>query len=143
MDLSTCRVLIIDDNLAARKIVRSVFEGLVGGVYEAPGGLEGIRAWRRLQPDLVIVDFEMPQVNGPVVTKYIRREEARADRRTAVLLMTGHGDLNHVETARRADVDGMIGKPLTVGLLLGRAAEALARSEQRRKALSRGVAAPA
>jgi CheY-like chemotaxis protein len=130
-ELSAARILVVDDNKSVRKIVRAVLEGLAGGVFEADGGLAGIRAWSQLKPDLVFVDFEMPRVNGAVLTKYIRERERGANRRTAVLMMTAHGDAEHVGAARAADVDGLIGKPLSVGLILERALRALARSQQR------------
>ena len=130
MPLSATRVLIIDDNDAVRRIVRSVLEGLVDGIHEADGGLAGIRAWKALKPGLVILDFEMPQVNGVVVTRFIREQEAGSDRRTAILMMTGHGDEEHVSAARLAKVDGLIGKPLSVGAVLSKAEDALDRSER-------------
>ena len=130
MPLSATRVLIIDDNDAVRRIVRSVLEGLVDGIYEADGGLAGIRAWKSIKPDLVILDFEMPQVNGVVVTRFIREQEVGSGRRTAILMMTGHGDEEHVSAARRAKVDGLIGKPLSVGSVLSKAEDALVRSER-------------
>jgi len=130
VSLAATRVLIIDDNDAVRRIVRSVLEGLVDGIHEADGGLAGIRAWKTLKPNLVILDFEMPQVNGVVVTRFIREQEAGSGKRTAILMMTGHGDEEHVSAARLAKVDGLIGKPLSVGSVLSKAEDALNRSER-------------
>lgn len=133
MDLSQARVLVIDDNPAARKIARSVLEGLVQGLFEADGGLNGLKAWTRLQPELVLLDFEMPKISGEVVARYIREQEKGTGRRTAILMMTAHGDAAHVTAARRADVDGLVGKPLTVGGILGKATDALVRAREANK----------
>lgn len=124
MKLSTARILIIDDNKPMRDIVRSVLQGIVAEVLEADGGANGLNIWLHKRPDLVIIDYEMPRVNGVVFTKVIREQERGG--RTPILMMTGHGDADHVAKARAAGVDALIGKPITPGLLLERMAAAFA-----------------
>ena len=59
-------VLIVDDNLMLRKVVRHFFESLpdwkVGG--EAGEGAEAIQKATELKPDLILLDFSMPNMNG-------------------------------------------------------------------------------
>jgi CheY-like chemotaxis protein len=130
MEVSAARVLVVDDNRHVRKIVRTVLQGFVAETLEADGGVAGLRVWSELRPDLVIVDYEMPRVNGALVSKVIRDQERSRERRTAVLMMTAHGDKRHVTEARAADVDGLIAKPLTARLILERTICALENAQQ-------------
>src|ERR1700751_3018157 len=99
MEVSAARGLIIDDCKPIRKIVRVVLQAFVQEIFEADSGVAGLRAWTMHRPDLIIVDFEMPRVNGATVTKVIRKHERDGDRRTAVLMVPAHGDMRHVKEA--------------------------------------------
>ena len=60
------RILVVDDNARIRGLVREFIESCPGFEIcgEAIDGLEGIQKGRELKPDLIILDFLMPQLNG-------------------------------------------------------------------------------
>jgi CheY-like chemotaxis protein len=59
------RVLIVDDSASTRGLVRAFLESRPGfEVYEAVDGLEGIEKGIDLKPDLIVLDFSMPRING-------------------------------------------------------------------------------
>jgi CheY-like chemotaxis protein len=63
--VKSTRVLVVDDDYYMRKVIRSLLQ--VSGIktfYEAPNGLEGIEAIITLNPDVVILDWNMPDING-------------------------------------------------------------------------------
>lgn len=64
--LVALKVLIVDDEPAMRKVTHSLLQAIgIRTVYEANDGNSGLAAIRRLSPDVVIVDWEMPHPNGP------------------------------------------------------------------------------
>ena len=58
------RVLIIDDDETSRYLVRTVFANTGCHIWEAGGGVEGVRLAREYEPDIVILDLSMPDLNG-------------------------------------------------------------------------------
>lgn len=126
MDLARAQALIIDDNPQVRSLLAAALKGVTAGVHEASDAISGLQVWLDQRPELVFVDFEMPEVNGAAFIKILRGQEAVLGVRCAVLMVTGHSDRDHVLAAREAGADGFIVKPLSVESILARAAEALA-----------------
>jgi DNA-binding response OmpR family regulator len=67
-------VLIVDDNRMARHTVRKVIEPLNVDIREAQNGEEALRMVNEEKPDLIILDLNMPKVNGPQVFQSVMRE---------------------------------------------------------------------
>ena len=126
MQLWAAQVLIIDDNAQVRRVLATILGGVVAGIREAADGVAGLGLWLATRPHLVFVDYEMPELCGTTCIKILRRQEAALGARTAVLMITGHADRDHVMAAREAGADGFIVKPLAPEAILDRAAQALA-----------------
>ena len=59
-------VLVVDDNQYMRKVLRNLLVNVgIKKIYEAGDGIAGLEAIRTVMPDLVILDWEMPMLNGP------------------------------------------------------------------------------
>ncbi|MFB9275635.1 response regulator [Cohnella cellulosilytica] len=130
------RVIIVDDEAYIRQGLRKILQRFAPQwelVGEAEDGESGLRQILRLQPDLVILDFRMPGLNGIECCERIVEQAPRIHR----ILLTAYQDFQLAKQAIRCGVFEFITKPLDRGELLEtlRKAEALIdkeRSEQAR-----------
>lgn len=87
------RILCIDDHLHGLNARRVVLEGLGHTVSLARNGREGLNLFEKEKPDLVIVDYMMPQMKGDEVIREIKRMSPR----TPVILLSGFADTLSLE----------------------------------------------
>src|SRR5687768_17267358 len=89
------RILVADDETTSRSLARAVLEDAGCVVVEAADGLEALAAYDRESPDLVLLDVEMPGLDGLAVCRELRR---RPDARYLPIVMaTGLDDLASIE----------------------------------------------
>jgi CheY-like chemotaxis protein len=97
-------VLVADDNAAGRELVRTVLERCGYEIAEAADGLEALRAARELRPDLIILDLNMPRMDGFGVIRELRRDpEFAAIPVLALTANTMQGDRQHALAAGFTD----------------------------------------
>lgn len=65
-------ILIVDDSEKIRRIIRDIVNGLVNEVYECDDGSKALAAYRKYQPDWVLMDIRMKQMNGFEATRQIK-----------------------------------------------------------------------
>ncbi|HJQ21436.1 MAG TPA: response regulator [Gemmatimonadaceae bacterium] len=112
------RTLVVDDDPTIVLLLEHVLEG-VGRSYEtAADGEEGWAAWERSRHELVVLDIEMPKMDGLEVCRRIRA--ADVDRKTFVLVLTGRDRPTDLEAALDAGADDYVTKPVTGQRLLAR-----------------------
>jgi CheY-like chemotaxis protein len=82
------KILLADDNAAMRQVIRRILHGLVTEVSECGNGAEACALYATQHPDWVLMDVEMPEVNGLTATARIRADfpEAR------ILIVTNYDD---------------------------------------------------
>jgi DNA-binding response OmpR family regulator len=107
--------LVIDDDILVRQVAREVLEGIGLQVEEARDGPSGLAALAALHPDIVLLDFDMPGLNGVEVCRRIRRQNAGQG--IPVLMFTGHDDGESVERAYEAGATDYLCKPINCALL--------------------------
>jgi two-component system chemotaxis response regulator CheY len=103
----TKRILLVDDNPAIRRIVRSYLEkqGLeVCG--EAGDGQEAIDQAPRLKPDLVVLDFSMPRMNGLDAARKLKFQKPGLP----IVMLTLHNDDFMATQAAAAGIDAVVAK---------------------------------
>src|ERR1035437_502917 len=83
------KILIIDDNILIRKLLRGTLSKLGYAVLEAEDGESGLAMVRKDHPDLVITDFQMPGIDGLEVLSEIRKMKINLP----VILLTAFGDV--------------------------------------------------
>jgi DNA-binding NarL/FixJ family response regulator len=106
MESNIIHLLITDDSQAALAGLRALFKGVtdVQLVSEASGGGEAIRLAERLQPDVVLMDLHMPDMNGIEATRQI----VHTSPHIAVLVLTMYDDDDSVFAAMQAGARGYL-----------------------------------
>lgn len=115
-------VLVIDDDTGVCRLMRRYFEDLDCRVVTAATGAEGIAVIHRQTIDLVLLDLEMPVMNGPRFIAEIRK----AGFRTPVIIVSGYPDGALMMEACRFGPLMLIPKPIEKSMLLSAAKMALA-----------------
>jgi PAS domain S-box-containing protein len=119
-DLKGKRVLIIDDNEAALEVLEDALESLSIEVSKASSGAEGITMIEKAdlgRPfDLVITDWQMPEMNG-IRTGEIIKKHQKLKYIPKVVLLTAYGREEIVRQAEDAKLDGFMVKPMNPSLL--------------------------
>lgn len=104
------KVLLVDDDPAIRRIAQFCLERIGNWqVLIAADGAEAIAAARAEQPDLILLDFRLPDTDGPALLAEFRSHEQTC--RIPVIFMTARVQQSEVEEYRKLDVSGVITKP--------------------------------
>src|SRR6185436_19046914 len=114
-------VLIVEDNQYMRKVVRNILVNLgVKSIHEAPDGIAGLEAIRMLAPDLVVLDWEMPLLNGAELVRIVRSPGVFPVPDVPIIMLTGHVERWRVIEASRLGVNEFLKKPVSGKALLDR-----------------------
>jgi DNA-binding NarL/FixJ family response regulator len=119
------RTLIVDDTPQVLHDLRQLLEliGLVEIVAQAGNGLEAVHLAQELQPDAVIMDLEMPGLDGYEATRQIKTIHPT----TRVIILTVHADPEERQRAREAGADSFVvkgaGYETLMNAILGKAYE--------------------
>jgi DNA-binding NarL/FixJ family response regulator len=110
------RILIADDNEVVRFIVRTLIEHKIGWEIcgEAVDGLDAIVQATDLKPDLILVDFKMPNLNGLEVASIVKKELPQV----RIILFTLYESQIPKTIATAAHIDLVVSKPDGMGKLL-------------------------
>lgn len=112
------RVLIADDNPVNRELAMRMLRQLGCQADAATDGAEALAAHRAHPYDLILMDCEMPHLDGYTTTRALREDEsARKTRRTPVLALTAHTGAQQEARCRAAGMDGVLPKPLRPPML--------------------------
>src|SRR6185312_12787359 len=107
------RVLLVEDNPVNQKVARRFLERLGCEVTLAENGVECIKAWERGGFQLVLMDVQMPVMDGYTATRQIRDLE-RGRRRTPIVALTANAMTGQLERCLETGMDGLLTKPLAV-----------------------------
>jgi len=98
--LQQLSVLVVDDNAFTRKVVRSLLNNIgVKKVDEAPDGIVGLEQIRALYPDVVILDWEMPLLNGPEFVRIVRSPGVFPLPDVPIIMLSSHGERRRIVEA--------------------------------------------
>ena len=110
--------LVVDDSRVVRKVARRILEGRGFSVVEAEDGLQALEACRRAMPDCVLLDWNMPVMNGLDFLKALREEFGPGN--PPVLFCTTENDIDRIEQAINFGAQEFIMKPFDEEILVGK-----------------------
>jgi DNA-binding response OmpR family regulator len=125
------RVLVVDDNEDIRALLRYVLSTRGIDTDEAAGGAEAIAAVSRQAYDMVLLDVQMPDMDGWDTLASIRAKDGRI----RVVMCTVKASLADVEHGWVLGCDGYVTKPFDVETILSEVEAVLDRSEEERRAV--------
>lgn len=112
------RILVAEDNSISTKVIRSMLSKLDLQPDTASNGEEALRAMQQTPYDLVLMDCEMPVLDGFSATEQLRQWESEEGRpRTPIVALTAHILSEHKERARAVGMDGHMAKPVELSQL--------------------------
>ncbi len=120
-------ILVVDDSPTIRALVRIALRGLPVELAEAEDGLTGLDAVARALPSLLLIDIQMPNLDGLGMLKALRADPDPAVRALPVLLLTAERGEEIRKTALDAGADDLMEKPLRIPAVKAVALEHLAR----------------
>ena len=106
------RVLLAEDNVVNQKLGVRLLEKQGHAVVVAGNGKEALQALQGDHFDVVLMDVQMPEMDGIEATAQIRRQEGPTGRRLPILAMTAHAMKGDRERCLAAGMDGYIAKPI-------------------------------
>ncbi|RYF95049.1 MAG: response regulator [Caulobacteraceae bacterium] len=114
----TLKVLAAEDNEVNQLVLKTLLHQVgIDPVVVADGG-EAIAAWEAETWDVILMDVQMPLVDGPTAARAIRAREAATGRaRTPIIALTANAMSHQVAEYREAGMDGFVAKPIEVGRL--------------------------
>ena len=118
------RILVVDDEPQITRVLRTSLTGSGYEVRTANDGHAGLRSAREWQPDLVITDVSMPNMNGIELCSQLRSESA-----VPIIVLSVKGEEKTKVEALDAGADDYVTKPIGMDELLARVRRNLARTE--------------
>lgn len=101
--------LVVDDSKVIRKVARRIIEGLGFEVEEAVDGQDALDSCERQMPDVVLLDWNMPVMDGLEFMKNVRAWSDKTQ--PNIIFCTTENDMSHIRTAIEAGADEYIMKP--------------------------------
>jgi two-component system, chemotaxis family, chemotaxis protein CheY len=108
-------VLIVDDSPVIRKVARRIFEKMSFEVDEATDGQAALETCGGAMPDLILLDWNMPVLDGFGFLRELRKMPQGAQ--PIVMLCTTENDVAHLARARHAGANTFLMKPFDQGVL--------------------------
>lgn len=119
----TRRILVVEDQEDNRRIVRDLLTSVGYELIEATDGAEGVAMAREHRPDLILMDIQLPVLDGYEATRRIKADSAL--RAIPIIAVTSYALSGDEVTASEAGCDAYVSKPYSPRALLARIREFL------------------
>jgi PAS domain S-box-containing protein len=124
---SPLRVLAAEDNKINQLVLRTLLSQFGIEPVIVGDGVDAVAAWQAGEWDVILMDVQMPRMDGPTATRFIReRELAQRRARTPILALTANAMTHQVSQYLAAGMDGFVAKPIEVSRLFEALEAALA-----------------
>ncbi|MDJ0830076.1 MAG: response regulator [Desulfobacterales bacterium] len=114
--MGATKILLVEDNELNVKLIRALMQ--LGNIYmfEAGDAEKGIEVARQEMPDLILMDIQLPGMDGLTATRKIKVDDDL--RHIPVVALSGFNDRKDIDKATEAGCDGYIAKPIDVKTFL-------------------------
>lgn len=99
-------LLIVDDNFQVRRMIRSLVEDLADEISECADGEEAVASCKERQPDWVLMDVHMEQMDGLTATRHIKNVSPQIN----IVIVTNHTDAKTRQAASDAGANAFLSK---------------------------------
>jgi CheY-like chemotaxis protein len=111
-------VLAAEDNAVNQLVLRILLDQIGVEAVIVESGAEAFSDWEASAFDLILMDIQMPEMDGPSAARAIRaREAATGRRRTPIIAVTANAMTDQIEAYAAAGMDGFVAKPIDVAAL--------------------------
>jgi sigma-B regulation protein RsbU (phosphoserine phosphatase) len=132
------RILIADDDPMSRRLLtRSLQQDYE--VAECQNGFEAIQSLEGDGPALVVLDYQMPEINGAQVCELIRSSHDPEVAQSPIIMLTGHSNAQHEVECLRSGADDFVSKPVNIAVLRARIDTHLRLHSMRKQVLAQKV----
>jgi len=115
------KVLIVDDEYYTRKVIRTLLLAMgCTKIHEASDGASGLEEVRAIAPDVVLLDWEMPGIDGAEFVRLVRSPNTFPLPHVPIIMLTAHGERSRVLEAVRLGVHEFLLKPVSSNALQAR-----------------------
>ena len=114
------RILVADDDATSRKLLTRILTRAGFECTEAPDGIEALKLLHADPPSLLLLDYDMPGMNGAEVLQQLRRDENAAVAQIPAIMLTGHGGEESEVLCLEAGADDFVTKPINDAVLRAR-----------------------
>jgi signal transduction histidine kinase/AmiR/NasT family two-component response regulator len=119
VEFDTIRVLLAEDHPTNRRVVQLILGAAGVDLISVENGAEAVDEAARTRFDLILMDMQMPVMDGLTAIAAIRRREERnGEPRTPIYTLTANAMPEHAEASSKAGADGHVTKPITADRLL-------------------------
>jgi two-component system, chemotaxis family, chemotaxis protein CheY len=118
------KILLVDDSRTIRNIQKNTLKGLgYTDVTEAADGVEALVALSKSRPNLMLVDWNMPNMDGITLIKKVRE----TDKKLPIIMVTTEAEKSRVIEAMKAGVNNYVVKPFTAETLAEKIGQTMAK----------------
>jgi CheY-like chemotaxis protein len=111
--------LIVDDIIMNRLLLKEITEEFANSVKEAENGKKAIEILENNEIDVILMDIEMPVMNGVETARYIRKQLTHPKNKTVVIALTAHNPDDFFDDYNNAGFDELLTKPYSFEKIIG------------------------
>jgi CheY-like chemotaxis protein len=136
MEREKSRLLLAEDDPITRKVIGMMLQKSNFDIDIAEHGLQAVELWEKGNYDLILMDVQMPHMDGFAATRSIREKERANDGHTLIVAMTAHAFPEDEIRCRAAGMDAYISKPIDMKQIASQLSRILLGSGPGRRALN-------
>jgi len=114
------KILVVDDDASSRRLLTRILSAAGYECAEATNGLEGLQRIRTDPPSILLLDFDMPELDGAQVLHRLRGDRDPAIAQIPTIMLTGHGGEESEVRGLKAGADDFVTKPINPAVLHAR-----------------------